>query len=88
MRATFQNSGTRAAALREAVAVCCQRAHLRRTIRIAAVVGVVLTAINEGDVLIEGKASTATAAKIAMNFLIPFIVSNLGLLAGGRGAQG
>lgn len=71
-----------------AIAVCCRRANLRRTVRIALVVGTVLTAINQGDVLVRGQASAATAVKIVFNFLIPFIVSNLGVLAGDRSARG
>ncbi len=74
--------------LNDAVGVCCIRANLRRTVRIAAVVGVVLTAINEGDLLLQGKASSATAIKIGLNFVVPFIVSNLGVLAGDRSARG
>ncbi len=74
--------------LNEAISVCCRRANLRRTVRIAAVVGVVLTTINEGDLLVTGKASPATAIKIGLNFVVPFIVSNLGVLAGDRSARG
>lgn len=73
--------------LNVAIQVCCKPANLRRTLGIAATVGVVLTAINEGDLLVEGKASAATAIKIAMNFVIPFLVSNLGVLTGTRSAD-
>ena len=57
---------------------------LRHTVRIAAVVGLVLTGINEGDSLVYGNVSAATGIKMALNFLVPFIVSNLGVLAGTR----
>ena len=73
--------------LNVAIQVCCKPSNLRRTLSIAAAVGVVLTAINEGDLLVEGKASAATAVKIAMNFVIPFLVSNLGVLTGTRSAE-
>lgn len=69
-----------------AVEICCARETLRRTARIAAVVGLVLTGINEGDSLIHGHVSGATEIKMALNFLVPFIVSNLGVLAGTRRA--
>jgi hypothetical protein len=59
-----------------------QRRHLRRTVRIALVVGVVLTAINQLDVIVGGDATTATWVKCGLNFLVPFVVSNLGLLSG------
>jgi len=45
-------------------------------------VGLVLTSINQLDVILRGDASTATWVKCGMNFLVPFIVSNLGLLSG------
>jgi hypothetical protein len=73
-------------ALREAIAPCLVPPNLRRTSRIAAVVGCVLTGINQGDVLAEGKATPLTGVKIGLNFVVPFIVSNLGVLAATRTA--
>ena len=67
---------------REAIGYCAQREHLRRTLRIASVVGLVLTAINQFDVILAGDATPVTWIKCAMNFVVPFIVSNLGLLSG------
>ena len=67
---------------RAAVSYCAQPAHLRRTVRIALVVGLVLTGINQLDVLLRGDATALTYVKCALNFVVPFIVSNLGLLAG------
>jgi len=71
---------------REAVAYCLRRTHLRRTTRIAFVVGLLLTAVNQGAVILDGDASMLTWVRSAANFLIPFVVSNLGLLSG-RGAR-
>lgn len=68
----------------DAVRYCTRPAHLRRTVRIALVVGVVLTAINQLDVIVAGDATTATWVKCALNFVVPFVVSNLGLLSGRR----
>ena len=70
--------------IKEALRYCMRRDHLRRTGRIALVVGVVLTLINQADVIIGGDATVVTWAKTGANFLVPFIVSNLGLLAGRR----
>jgi hypothetical protein len=67
-----------------AAEICCARPTLRRTARIAAVVGVVLTGINEGDSLAHGHVSSAPGIKMAFNFVVPFVVSNLGVLAGTR----
>jgi hypothetical protein len=69
---------------RDAFRYCAQAEHLRRTVKIALVVGVVLTAINEGDVFASGDATAVTGVKVGLNFVVPFIVSNLGLLAGRR----
>ncbi len=74
--------------VREALSICMRREHLRRTLRIALVVGVILTLINQADVIIGGDASTATWIKVGLNFCVPFVVSNLGLLAGKRAEAG
>ena len=74
-----------AEAVRHWLEICGARTTLRRTVRIAAVVGLVLTAINEGDSLAGGHVSAATGIKMALNFVVPFIVSNLGVLAATRG---
>ena len=66
----------------EALRYCARREHLRRTLSIALVVGAILTAINQLDVILGGDATTATWVKCATNFLVPFVVSNLGLLGG------
>jgi hypothetical protein len=87
MSATVAGSGRRAALL-EALRYCALRAHLRRTARIALVVGVVLTIINQADVILGGDATTATWIKTGLNFVVPFVVSNLGLLSGRRLASG
>ena len=69
-------------AVGEALAYCAQRRHLRRTIRIALVVGVILSAINQGNVILASEATTLVWIKCALNFCVPFVVSNLGLLSG------
>jgi hypothetical protein len=74
----------RGAAVREGVRFCCRRRNLRRTIRIALVVGVLLTVINQGTVIADGHATTATWLRCVLNFVVPFLVSNAGLLSGRR----
>lgn len=68
----------------EALAIVLRREHLRRTITIALIVGTILTLINQLDVVVRGDASTATWVKAILNYCVPFVVSNLGLLAGKR----
>lgn len=67
-----------------ALEVCRAPTTLRKTLRIALVVGCVLTAINEGDEIVRGAFTTAVAIKVGLNFVVPFVVSNLGVLAGTR----
>lgn len=67
--------------LAAAVAYCGRRQHLRRTLRIALIVGVILTVINQLGPLLDGP-SAATLARCGLNFVVPFVVSNLGLLSG------
>lgn len=67
--------------LRELVAIALRPVHLRRTVLIALIVGTWLTAFNHGDELLRGGLDARLAAKIALDYLTPFIVSNVGLLA-------
>jgi hypothetical protein len=69
---------------REALGVIAYRPHLRKTVRIALVVGTVLFCINQLDVVLRGKATTVTWIKGAITYLVPFVVSNLGVLVASR----
>lgn len=67
---------------REACVVLTLPHHLRRTITIALVVGTILFAINQLDVVLRGAADTVTWIKTAVTYLVPFCVSSAGLLVG------
>lgn len=54
---------------------------IRRTFITALVVGTLLSAINQGYVLWTGDADVATWVRIAANYCIPFVVSNVGVLS-------
>jgi hypothetical protein len=69
---------------RQALRICFRREHLRRTVKIALAVGTILTFINQADVILKGDATALTWVKAGLNYCVPFIVSNLGLLAGKR----
>jgi hypothetical protein len=71
----------------ELVEPCRAPANLRRTIRIAFVVGTILTLINQADVILGGDATWVTVVKVALNYCVPFVVSNLGVISGARTAQ-
>ena len=57
---------------------------LRRSVVIALVVGTVLTAINQGDLLLAGQWAPALAWKLPMTYAVPFIVATLGALGTGK----
>ena len=69
---------------RDACAYCARPQNLRRTVKIAFVVGVVLTVINQGGVIAAGQATTLTWVRCGLNFVVPFLVANAGLLSGRR----
>ena len=57
---------------------------VRRSLTIAAVVGTVLLAINQGDVLLRGEWPPALGWKIPLTYLVPFIVATGGALGSTR----
>ncbi len=67
---------------RAALAYCLRPAHRRKTLKIALIVGLLLTLINQAAVIAGGDATVATWVRCGLNFLVPFVVSNLGLLSG------
>jgi uncharacterized membrane protein len=56
-------------------------AHLLRTGGTALIVGTWLTVLNQGDVFWTGELYGWLWIKIALNYLTPFAVANLGLLS-------
>ena len=68
----------------EALLVVTRRENLRRTLLTAAIVGTVLFAINQLDVVVEGRATWVTWVKAAVTYLVPFVVANVGVLIGTR----
>ena len=57
---------------------------LRKTLKICAIVGTLLSAINQGSVIWAGDATAATWVRVALNYLVPFCVSSIGFLAATR----
>jgi hypothetical protein len=69
---------------REALRVIAYRPHLRRTVLTALIVGTILFAINQLDVVLEGHAEWATWLKIGVTYVVPFAVANAGILIATR----
>ena len=68
----------------EIPAVCLDRRNLSQCIGAAALVGTILFLINQADVVFGGQATVATWAKIGLSYLVPFFVSNYGIVVGSR----
>jgi hypothetical protein len=68
--------------VRDIPAVC--RPHLPRTVAVALVVGTILCAINQLNVLLAGRATGITWLKIALTYLVPFLVANYGIVSASR----
>ena len=58
--------------------------HLRRTVTIALVVGTVLFCINQLDIVVRGDATALVWVKTAITYVVPFCVSNAGVLVASR----
>jgi hypothetical protein len=65
---------------REFPAVCIYPPHLRKTITLALIVGTILFGINQLDVVVGGRATALVWFKSALTYLVPFCVSNYGIL--------
>jgi hypothetical protein len=60
------------------------RPHLRRTVLTALIVGTILFAINQLDVVVGGQADWATWLKVGVTYCVPFAVANTGILIATR----
>ena len=58
----------------------CRPPVFRRCVVVALVVGTLLSLLNQGDVIIVGRFNRVIALRIIGNYLIPFVVANLGAM--------
>jgi len=72
----------------QAVGLIARGYTFHTAIRVAVVVGTILSLVNQGAVLVSGDATAATAARIAINYLVPYLVASVGYLAPFRRARG
>lgn len=66
--------------LRAGLRYCLQRPQLRLTVPIALVAGVVLSVVNMGGMLMHGRIDFGVCVSCAIDFVVPFVALNLGLL--------
>ena len=65
---------------RQMIRLIYRGATFATAVRIAAVVGTLLTLVNQGQVMISGHFGIATVLRVAANYLIPYVVSSIGYL--------
>jgi hypothetical protein len=65
---------------REALSVVMRPSNLKRTIATALVVGTLLFAINQLNVVVDGHATPVVWIKAGLTYLVPFAVANVGIL--------
>lgn len=68
----------------EALALFARGVTVRTAWKVAAVVGTVLSAVNQGAVITGGDATAATWTRVGVNYLVPFLVSSVGFLSARR----
>jgi hypothetical protein len=68
----------------EAIALVLRGRTARVAVPVAAVVGTVISLVNQGSVVIEGQETGVTWVRIAVNYLVPFIVASVAYLAACR----
>jgi len=70
----------------EALLLFLTGATIKVGVRVSALVGTILSAVNQGSVIAGGHATWVTWIRVAVNYLTPFLVSSVGYLAGCRTA--
>ena len=65
---------------RQGVGVVAWPPHLKKTVITALVVGTILFAINQLNVVLDGHATATVWIKTGVTYLVPFAVSNIGIL--------
>lgn len=68
----------------EAVGLFLHGHTVRSALPTAAVVGTVLSAVNQGAVVAGGDATIGTWLRIAFNYVVPFVVASVGYLSARR----
>jgi hypothetical protein len=59
----------------------------RVAVSVAAAGGTVISAVNQVDVIIDGQATGITRVRIAVNYLVPYIVASVAYLSACRSGR-
>ncbi len=60
---------------------------VRRSLVIAVIVGTILTAINQGNVIVGGEFPAALAWKVPLTYAVPYCVATTGAILNARAKQ-
>ena len=83
-RAAFQFQTLEGTIVKCAGCAVRHRPMLRRSLLIALVVGTILLAVNQGDVLLGAAWPRALLWKVPLTYLVPFVVATWGALVNSR----
>ena len=83
-RAAFQFQTLEGPIVKCTLCAVRHRPMLRRSLRIALIVGTILLAINQGDVLLGAAWPSALCWKVPLTYLVPFVVATWGALVNSR----
>ena len=79
-RADDLSRGSRSQRAQAALGYCLRRPQLRLTLPLALLAGAILTLVNMGGQLMDGRIDLGMCAMCAADFLVPFIALNVALL--------
>ncbi len=61
--------------MQEWLKIARRRDVIARALKVGVIVGTLLTAVNQGDLILAGGLTTAVAWKMSLTYLVPFCVS-------------
>ena len=64
--------------MKEWLAIALQRDIVLRGLKVAALVGTILIAINQGDLILSGQLDEKAVWKIPLTYLVPYLVATYG----------
>lgn len=64
--------------MKEWLSIAMRRDVVLRGLRVGVIVGSILVAINQGDMILSGQLATSAAWKIPLTYLVPYCVSTYG----------
>lgn len=64
--------------MKEWIKIAMRRDVVLRGVRVAAIVGTILVAINQGDLILSGQLDASAAWKIPLTYLVPYCVATYG----------